>query len=60
MKLIGRGIFLADSGVWWAWSMVKPDRAHSMHTKDRNKAQREYDRMLKELQNYLDSEEGQR
>jgi len=57
MKLIDRGIFLAPSGVWWAWSMVKPDRVHSLHTKDQAKAQAKYDRMLKELQDYLDREE---
>lgn len=50
MTLIDRGIFQAPSGYWWMWSIVAADRAISLRTKDRAKAQAKYDRILHGLQ----------
>ena len=54
MKLIDRGIFQAPSGYWWMWSINAPDRAISLRTKNRGKAQAKYDRILHSLKKYAE------
>ena len=54
ITLIDRGIFLAPSGVWWAWSFIKPDRVYSLYTKDKATAQAKYDRQLAELREHIE------
>ena len=59
MEIVDRGIFLADSGYWWMNSPVKPGFASSLRTKDKDKAEMKYRKILASYRRYeMDREEG--
>ena len=56
MKPIRKPIFKAPSGYWWAYSPLRPNRVHSLGTRDGAKAQAKYDQSIRDVRRYLAEE----
>ena len=60
MEIIDKGIFMKETGVWWAHSFLREGFASSLRTKDEDKAKAKYEEQLQQMRRAFEKYEVKR